>query len=71
MQVAHCDFSLRCLLVKSLREGSVQHLPDFGHLRCLSRWGLFYWSWKHSPLREEAAQLDTCYSVDSHLCVQG
>lgn len=27
--------SLRCLLVKSLREDSVQHLPNFGHLGCL------------------------------------
>lgn len=71
MQVGHSDFSLGCLLIESLWEGSAQHLLDFGHLGCLSRWGLFYWSWKHSPLREGAARLDNSYSVDSHLPVQG
>ena len=63
--------SLSCLLVKSLREGSTQYLRDFGHFRCLSTWRFFYWSSKHSVLREEAGWLDTSRSVDPHLPVQG
>lgn len=62
--------SLRCLLVKSLREDSVQHLPNFGHLGCLSLWGFFYWSCKHRFLREGASWLDNSHSVHAHLLVQ-
>lgn len=70
MRAAHPDFT-QCLLVKSLREGSAQYLPHFGHLGCLSMWGFFYWTWKHRFLREGAAPLDSTHSVDPHLPVQG